>query len=358
MTSLLRFESHNFFRQRLLLAALSGRPVRIDRIRSEDDNPGLRDCEAGFLRLMEKVTNGSAIEISYTGTTVVFKPGVIVGGRVQHDCGTERGIGYYLEALIALAPFTKTPIHATLTGITSDNQDVSVDTLRTVTLVNLKRWGLDAGIELKITKRGAPPLGGGEVTFHCPNVRALKPIQFTDEGKIKRVRGIAYSTRVSPQTANRLVDAARNVLGEYLPDVYIYTDHYKGQDSGRSPGFAVSLVAESTTGVLLSTELAAEAGQTPEEVGEQAAYMLLKEVGRGGCIDTTSQWLALLLMVLGPEDVSKIRLGALTPFTVQFLRDLKKAFGTVFKVAEDEETNTLLLTCMGVGYVNVNKKTT
>jgi RNA 3'-terminal phosphate cyclase-like protein len=190
------------------------------------------DYEAGFLRLMDKVTNGTVIEINYTGTSVYYKPGVIIGGRIQHDCGSERAIGYYLEALIVLAPFTKNPIHATLTGITNDNKDISVDTLRTVTLVNMKRWGLDTGVELKITKRGAPPKGGGEVTFHCPNIRSLKPIQFTDEGKIKRVRGIACSTRVSPQTANRVVDAARNILGEYLPDVYIYTDHYKGPDSG------------------------------------------------------------------------------------------------------------------------------
>jgi RNA 3'-terminal phosphate cyclase-like protein len=83
----------------------------------------------------------------------------------------------------------------------------------------------------------------------------------------------------------------------------------------RSPGFAVSLVAESTTGALLSTELAAEAGQTPEEIGERAAYMLLKEISQGGCFDSANQWIALLFMVLGPEDVSKVCLGALTPFT-------------------------------------------
>jgi RNA 3'-terminal phosphate cyclase-like protein len=43
---------------------------------------------------------------------------------------------------------------------------------------------------------------------------------------------------------------------------------------------------------------------------------------------------------------------------IQFLRDLKKVFGTVFKIVENKDRNTLTLTCMGVGYVNVNKKTT
>lgn len=83
----------------------------------------------------------------------------------------------------------------------------------------------------------------------------------------------------------------------------------------RSPGFALSLVAESTTGALISGEKAAEAGMTAEDVGLLASKILLREVSKGGCVDTTSQWLNLLLMVLCPEDVSKIRIGQLTPFT-------------------------------------------
>ena len=120
-----------------------------------------------------------------------------------------------------------------------------MDALRTATLPQLKRFGID-GAQLKITKRGAPPLGGGQVTFSCPTIRSLTPIQFTDQGEIKRIRGISYATRMSPQMANRVMDSARSVLTRYIPDVYIYTDVYKGFESGMSPGYALSLVAEST----------------------------------------------------------------------------------------------------------------
>ena len=44
----------------------------------------------------------------------------------------------------------------------------------------------------QIVKRGAPPEGGGEVVFSCPVRRNLRPLQFTDPGKIKRIRGLAY----------------------------------------------------------------------------------------------------------------------------------------------------------------------
>ncbi|KAL1917747.1 uncharacterized protein VTP21DRAFT_3581 [Calcarisporiella thermophila] len=355
-SKILRFEGYNYFRQRLILATLSGRIVRIDKIRSDDDNPGLNEHEASFLRLIEKVTNGSTIEISYTGTTVVYKPGIIAGGKITHDCGTSRAIGYFLEPLIVLAPFSKMPFVLTLTGITNDNTDISVDTIRTVLLPQLKLFGVEDGLELRITKRGAPPLGGGEVRFVCPITKAFRPTQFTDPGRIKRIRGIASSTRVSPQTANRVVESARALLNRYIPDVYIFTDVYRGAESGKSPGFALSLVAESTTGALYCSETAAEAGETPEEVGDRGARMLLSEIRRGGCVSGLAQWLVVVGMVLGPEDVSRVRFGPLTPFTIQVLRDLREFFGTSFKVRQ--EGDSYVLVCVGTGYINVSKKTT
>ena len=42
MTKVLKYEGCNFFRQRLVLATLSSRPVQIREIRSNDDEPGLK----------------------------------------------------------------------------------------------------------------------------------------------------------------------------------------------------------------------------------------------------------------------------------------------------------------------------
>lgn len=38
---------------------------------------------------------------------------------------------------------------------------------------------------------------------------------------------------MAPQTGNRVVDKAREVLNNFIPDVYIFTDHYTGQESGK-----------------------------------------------------------------------------------------------------------------------------
>jgi RNA 3'-terminal phosphate cyclase-like protein len=52
-----------------------------------------------------------------------------------------------------------------------------------------------------------------------------------------------------------------------------------------------------------------------EELGERAAFRLLEEIYRGGCVDSSNQHLVLLLMALGPKDVSRVLLGPLSPYT-------------------------------------------
>ena len=70
----------------------------MDDIRAKDQNPGLRDYEASLLRLLDKLTNGMAVDINESGTALKYKPGVVVGGRrVAHDCGRARRV--FLEPI-------------------------------------------------------------------------------------------------------------------------------------------------------------------------------------------------------------------------------------------------------------------
>lgn len=358
-SSVLRYTGAAHFRQRLILATLSGRAIRIDNIRSDEQQVGLKDYEACFLRLLEKVVNGSEVAINETGTAMRYRPGIIVGGdNLSHDCGTSRSVGYFAEPLLMLAPFAKRALGVALKGVTNGADDLSVDVLRTVTLPLLRHFGLE-GAALHVVKRGAPPLGGGEVRLEVPPLRQLSPISLLDAGKVRRVRGVAYGTKVSPQMANRMVDGSRGVLNHYLPDVWVYTDVHKGKTSGASPGFAVALVAETTSGALLSAELCGGAGTLPEDVGVTAADALLAQIGAGGTVDAAHQPLVLTLMCLGPEDVSRVRLGAeLTPSAVAALRLIKDVFGVAYQIETDPADGSLLLACRGVGFKNLSQRVT
>lgn len=372
---MLKFKGAAFMRQRLALAVLSGRAVRIDGIRSNSVSPGLTTAEASFLRLLDKITNGSKVEIGYTGTSVFFRPGVVRGGKISHDCPPEKSISWYLEWIIPLAPFAKRELHLSLTGTTTASDSLGADILRTVTLPHLQLFlppsvsSTASNLELRIVKRGYPPLGGGEVTFTCPLLPSsgstsaggsaagglLRTLDFTSAGKVRRIRGVASAARVSPQLANRLVESSRGVLNRYVPDLYLFSDVYKGDDSGKSPGYALSLVSTSTTGALHCAETLADPSvdglQTPEEVGTRAARTLLTEIAARGCVDRAHQAMVLLLMACAPEDASRVRLGShITPMAIQMLRDVQVALGVRFKIRDTttaDGSRDLVLSCFG-----------
>eukprot|EP01035_Chromulina_nebulosa_P007833 gene7833-10585_t len=133
---MLRYEGCGLFRQRICASLLSGKTVLITKIRErsvdEGYQCGLQDFEANFLRLIEKLCDGCVVEINETGTSLKFKPGILLGGAIKepHNCGVSRSIGWFIEGIIPLAIFSKSNVSITFSGLTNDCQDISVDILR------------------------------------------------------------------------------------------------------------------------------------------------------------------------------------------------------------------------------------
>lgn len=389
----LRFSSHASFRQRIILATLTGQPLHISRIRSNSLKPGLTPAEFSLLKLIDSVTNGSFIEISVTGTTVLYRPGLITGngGKVLKHTLPEnctRGVTYYLAVLAALAPFSKASFSIVLDGgcvTAATSEDYSIDTFRTAVLPLYAPFEILRNIEVRVLKRSSGPIGAGEVHFlHAHQVRLPKTLHLQTPGRVKRIRGVAYSTGVGAGNNARVIEAARGVLNRFIPDVYVFSDVSKSQvvpaDYGKpgaleraigsmgpraggntkriGVGFGLSLVAETGTGCLYASDAAASPDETAEDVGRKAAFMLLEEIEIGGCVGRLGLVNVLAMMMMGVEgDVGRVTLGRdiIGEEFVQGLRDLKKFFGTEVGV-RDGENNTLIVSVVGRGVGNVGRK--
>jgi len=62
-----------------------------------------------------------------------------------------------------------------------------------------------------------------------------------------------WSVNISPLTCNKMVESARHILNRCLPDVYIYTDHRKRDQSGRLVACSDLLSMQLSSSVLINT---------------------------------------------------------------------------------------------------------
>ena len=392
-----RFTSHKNFVWRLVFSVLTGRTIQISQIRPSSTNPGLAPHEISFLRLIESVTNGSQMEISYTGTILVFKPGLITGsapgngasgGVIHHQLppNCSRGVSYFLVPLCLLAPFSKAPIRVLFSGpgvITSSTPtgDMSVDSVRTAILPLYNQFGIFNNIELRVLRRSNPGTngkgGGGEVQLVFGHqVRLAKTLHMLNPGRIKRIRGVAYSVGTSGSNNARMIETARGILNPLSPDTYIFSDMSsaplvdapdKTNPSAKKKiglGFGLSLVAESSTGCLYSADVACppSGGQPPEDIGKQCAYQLLETISKGGCVAPAAAPTMLGLMTMGTEDVGRLQLGREVvgdEGVIQLARDLTK-FGCpgwgLRDASDDNSTADVIVSVVGRGIGNVGRK--
>ena len=394
----LQFTGHKRLIERLVISTLTGRRIRISKIRPESHaSPGLAPHEVSFLRLLEALTNGSHIEFSYTGTTVLYKPGLITGSAAGHGAVTSgdvlrhelpkecsRSVSYFLIPICLLAPFSKAPFNITFSGegcITSATPagDVSVDTVRTAILPLYAHFGISKNIELRILRRSNPGPGGhgggGEVQLVFGHqVRLPNTIHMMQPGRIKRIRGVAYATGVAGANNARMIEGARGVLNEFCPDTYVFSDvsaapHVKNKDPNAprrktGVGFGISLVADSTTDCLFSADMASSpaGGSVAEDVGRECALQLLETVAQAGCVSMVAAPTVMILMAMGSEDVGRVTVGKdvlATEVMIGLARDLKSFGCPAWGLRDAEDTGNggeVIVSVVGKGFGNVGRK--
>jgi RNA 3'-terminal phosphate cyclase-like protein len=181
-------------------------------------------------------------------------------------------------------------------------------------------------------------------------------------------------------------------LNNFLPDVYIFTDHHNGKEGGNSPAYGISLVAETTEGCVLGSDCSSastrglrekeeddgqlllnrdddegedkenddddQSQKTPEDYGRECAEALVSEIQRGGVCDSSHQALVLTLLACSPDQICRVRLGQLTPRSIQCLRTIRAFFGVTFNIQPEPESGTVFLSCVGAGMRNVAKRAT
>ena len=339
------FHGSSLFRLKIAYSLLLNRPIKITEIRSEDINPGLTKYEISFLKLISEITNGTEIHINSTGTGLTLIPGTITnnyGNEFEFSCEKSRGVVYYAEGLVPISLFGKESLHVKLRGITNNDVDNSVDSFRMSTCVLLQKLVVGDSVEFKVHKRGVLPNGLGEVSLKIPIITQLSPFDWKDEGRIKRVRGVAFTSKINSSFTAQMIDKAREILNNFLPDVWIAVDNYRSKDLNTiSPGYGISLTAETKNGFAFSSDEInepPESNKTAADISKKCTMKFLNEIYTAGCVNANNQGLFLFLMTLSEKNmVSYMKVGRVTSHTKEILRFVYKHMGVKFNIRKIDD---------------------
>ncbi len=262
------------------LSCLTGKAVRISKIRANRPKPGLAAQHLKGIEAAKKLTDAEVEGLKLGSKNVVFKPGDVKSGRLRIDIGTAGSITLILQSI--LLPSLIKGCEFTITGGTDVKWSPTVDYFENVTLPALFLLGVRC--EFNVIKRGYYPKGGGMVKVKTEK-STLNGLDLSDFVDVGEVRGISHCSNLPDHVARRQAEAAKTFLEKQGFEVEVDVKTF----GGYSTGSAITLWRNFKGGSALG-----ERGKRAEKVGEEAASNLTNELRAKGVVD---RYLADQLMV-------------------------------------------------------------
>ena len=309
-------------RTAIALSCLTGEAVEVYNIRANRPKPGLA---AQHLKGIEaaKLISGADVEGLKLGSTrIVFNPRTLRGGEFRVDIGTAGSVTLILQSVLlpSLAAEKETVFH--ITGGTDVNWSPPVDYFKNVTLKALGEMG--AGVEIELIARGYYPKGGGKVTVRVtPSELRGKTFERV-EGII---RGISHCTNLPAHIASRQAESASNFLKSHGYRAVIEKEVRRGP----STGSGITLWSGYKGGSALG-----EKGKRAEEVGLEAARMLVEELKSRAAFDShlADQIMPFAAVAGGVTEYSTTRVTMHQKSNAYVIREF---LGDVVRISENEE---------------------
>lgn len=272
-------------RTAVALAALTGKDVRINKIREKRPNPGLQAQHVTAVKTLAWICNAETEGLTQGSREVVFRPRGHTSGHFSLDVGTAGSIPLILQALMPSATFAPSQVEFELTGGTDVRWSPTIDYVRLVVLPVLELMGYKAIVT--VNRRGHYPKGGGKVTMNVQPARGLKSLNLVVRGKPSGVEGISHCVKLPSHVAQRQATAATEKLrAGGVSDVNIAVETYPpGQDPHLAPGSGITLIMRSSNGSVIGSDSIGERGKPAEQVGEEAATKLLGEIKSDAPVD-------------------------------------------------------------------------
>jgi RNA 3'-terminal phosphate cyclase (ATP) len=292
-------------RSAVAFSAMSGRPVRIEKIRAGRRKPGLAAQHVTAIRAAGAICGADVAGGDLGSQSLTFTPQhPICAGDYAFDVAEAREGGsagaasLVLQTVLVPLAMADGESQVTVHGGTHMAWSPSFDYLRDVWLPALRDMGVTA--ELGLQAWGWFPIGKGCVraTVQGEGPRRLKHRILDDRGALLEVAGRAVAANLPAHIPQRMADRARSLLAEAGVPVRIEPERVRAACAGAG----IFMTARYQSLSCGFSALGAR-GRPSEDVAEEAVAALLAHWRSGAALDVHlgDQILAPLAVADGPS---------------------------------------------------------
>lgn len=301
-------------RTALSLSVLSGTPFRMEGVRANRPEPGLRPQHVAAVKLLAAIGDADVSGAEVGAETLAFEPRGVRPGTYDVDIGTAGSVTLLFDAVLPLAGALDGPIAVRATGGTDVKWAPTVDHYRRVKLPLLRRYGVGAAVDLD--RRGFYPAGGGEATLWL-GPSSPRPFDLASRGSAvgARVYSAASADLADRDVAERQAGAASERLDDLGVSVVERTVQYAATLSTGSV-VTIRLDCEGSTA---GFDRLGERGTPAESVADAAVEGVRSFTESAAPVDvhTGDQLLVVLAMAGGqvavPELTDHVETNAALP---------------------------------------------
>lgn len=197
-------------RTSLALAAITGTPVRIEKIRARRPKPGLQRQHLVAVQAAARVSNGLLEGAELHSREITFTPQAPVAGTYEFAIGSAGSTTLVLQTVLPILLGANGSSTVRIQGGTHNSMAPPVEFLQDSFLPVLHRCGVSATVTLE--RHGFYPAGGGEITATIQPWQAQVPLDLQERGKAIGRHAEVLLANLPAHVANREAMALKHGL--------------------------------------------------------------------------------------------------------------------------------------------------